>query len=72
MSVSDKLKRTRRHAAHRRKQFFRLEGLVEKFISADGITCFAGFDAAGRSHNQDLRFGKVGFDVLKDPQPNFG
>ena len=57
--VSDKFKGTRRHPTHRRKQFFRLKRLVEKFISSDGIACFAGFDAAGRTHNQDLGIGKV-------------
>lgn len=57
--VSDKLKRTGRHATHRRKQFFRFERLVEKFVSADGKTCIAGFDAAGRTHNQDFGVGKV-------------
>jgi hypothetical protein len=57
--VSDKLKRTRRHPTHGRKQFFSLERLVEKFVSTDGIACFAGFDAAGGTHHQDFGVGKV-------------
>ena len=55
----DNIQRRRRHAAHRRQQLFCIERLIEKLVSAHSVAGIASFDAARRSHDEDLGLRQV-------------